>query len=1853
MPSLSGLKKIAGTVLEDAGSALSAVTPGAVKDKIFGTTTAPATPTTPEQTQSLIDAYIGHQPGDDQIVKNLKLLGATSLSVPVLSAAAELPGMPYDPHTEAQQATNSNLQPPDPLNLANPQLQAYFKAEPRAQDLYVRDWMPTDPDVINWAVQANMKKSPGMLQSAVSKFVDIAGRPIGGTLDMLRRPAQDVEMWYGSHFIFNDISDASLRQAMSRQAYGYSLNVVSDPHFTQLRKAQAEAQHIETDLGLRGPAAAAEYERWLKEDGGNPGLAAHITDTVAQMIYDPLWLMPMGIFTDAAKSASKGVTGSEDLGRIFRLANAPNLMGDYTIRDILRMPETQYRTALITHPSSLGPLRWLNERMPARLGDAAYDASLRYLSGPLSRALVTDSTGAVDAAATLDAKVKVLAHFSDSIRSGKVSDEAARLFGTEMLEDPALASLSAHTNVSMPKLIAGAKTKNQAGMYIQDVAEGIIDGLNKSPEIAQLAGEAPQELDALLLHHVSGNARAIAADGQALAFPRWFRNGWMRVVNKQKQVMSYFAIDRPELLNAVTANNLLTYYWTVSRQPFDATEIFAHTLGAEMRAGEQGLAPEFARLAESAGLEPGAAYRIAASQTYTHEAGALSMRAVDRQYRLDAITDVEDAANKARSAMTQPVKDLAPRGFQRYVKWPLTQASRVDRATRVSSFWASLAEQENLALQPGRLVGGLFPDLRGTLTETGMSLPDAERAEGFMLDHIRSWVRGGGSIADSEGLSKAWAEGVSKLRESDPQQIVSSYDYLQRFLRNVGYSDEAIPFLSKDYDPAMERAYNIIKNVDNVPMEQTQAQLEQLKHSYWKVDQAFAHSMHTDPILRPKTTYSAGLARAYGHDISQMEEVFRADMQDTVLHVDRYMSTVFPDWEGAHVVRRDVISAADDMMHGRLSRLSEIAKNSLGQLADPTMEWDRDAAWIDYWKFTEDSTKQYYDTAREALGRVNENSVAPLDEWYKAQESARAQHRSFTAAAMRRNTEDGWDKAAEKVAGLYKQLANDRAAIFGVDVNDPAKVIGEVRHSAPPIRMIEEYLTYIQDNLGADMAAAREAGKAAEPVLKNPYDALVALGDEVSKRGPTVAQRMVGNAMFKTDLVRMNYDKQYGWDGILQMFAPYEVFSTRTAMNWLIRGWQQPGALSLLAKAIMLPSEYAQQYGYNVAPGSLPIPIPGLSAALRHLPFVGNQLKNANFGNLYWVDPLAMAFPMTRFFDSYDNEARTATPAGQLANWMQTNTPLGLSPFAKIIGGVSGILPRDAWTNDLFSGGPFGVPPSIWGRAASRWLHTGDPTGMPEGEMNNYSNHGTFSWQFLGNVLGISNKNQFDEYKQEKAVASNLAESLAAPGITPDQRDELVNAAYLSLKTHAGPTWDAAGKTASSLQFLTDVTGWLGFRSQGSTKGDNILLGQKILYSKAAASGDLTTFFEKFPGYDVKRAVSKGLTNKQDEQQLIDTQMYYSDIERLVKQPYKQSLDELGMRIDAIRAHPNVTQTDMQQIKLYQNEVNSIREQQDKIVTLIKNAYPNAQTTPSLYTLPQERALLQVANRWYDIQLQPGEAYADYQARQQAFLNQFPAHTDKTDTTWTSLTQSFMLSSMQYNVAINLAAQKGDWNKVDNLTTQREKALNQLHAAAENNVSRQDVEQYLSSTARDKSPGELEFDQAQTLYNLWMSYVGSDSPLSSSQKYAVSAYFRSLPLLQKHYNAATIDLSQLSGDGQVALARRDVLIKQYNALSTNDAKVDFMKQHEQEINYANQVLGLPPMSIIDFRPPAPDVSAIDPYLAAMDFSGDKNLADYLYGGYEPPNRGLVQQAAADSPTGSAMPTIDIQSFIDASTGRGY
>ncbi len=1803
-----GVKDLLGKVKDTVES----ITPGSVKDALLGDRQAPPTPTTDQQARDLIDASIGRQPGDTEIVNRLKSYQITAKLISAVDTASEglFTGGPYSPDIRARWATGQIQEPPDPYTIADKDLKDYFQSTPRANLLYARNFDPQNKELMPYLIESQTTRHGGLLSTFKTAVSDLAGRPIGGALELLAKPAKWAEIQYGTHFVWNDVGDASLRRAMSKYTYEARLNV-NDWNGSWERKARLQAETIENS-GLRGDQAAAEFEKWV-HGAGNPGLSAAITDFAAQVAFDPLWLVPgESILEGAGKGLRLGTKLEEgtSLSRLFRIGSAGaarSTFGFDSVREMLKADELTYRTAQITTPGLRGSQLWLFEKTPQRLGDAIARETSLILSGPLARS------------ATLDDQINVLAHFNEVMRTGKVEGEAATLFGKDLFSKPVLAQAQARL---------GQLKGRQA-------VENVLEGLTKH---ADLAAAPAVERARLLSLHVESTMRSAMVDAQNAIYPQWFTKRYLPIVAWQKATMGIFTLSRPGFIALNMGNNLFTYMWQGLLHPTaigDMARDFGRALHAETVSKE---VPEvWKKLATSQGLDFNDIERTISGNVTREEIFGQSK---SRGFNLnDDDLDVKRALAASRQAVTKPLKDLTPFKFSSAFTWPVLAASRLDRATRRATFYNALKEQVNLGTSPARVIEGLIPELRNQLVGAGLDQRTAERWEGHMISSVRSFIYGGGSMADPAAMRTMWLKASQELIDSKPVAHVSAYDYAFRFARErLGMTDEAAVHYIRDLDPTITKIHDEVfqKFTDQPDVKLAINQLDNIGDALWTVDRVAANATKTAPVLRPATGYSRGL--------SLTEDGIREDLLDSVKHIDRLASTVLPNWSGNAFARRKILGAADDMIQGRLQRLADIRRakmESLAAGASKSPEWAKRESelWTEYHDFTRDSQRGLFDAVHDELSGIDEHTQKVVEDWYATLIKTQDEHKKIVQAAREIDTPDAWEKAGEKVKNVYEQGALRRADIFSWAPNEAEVNMGHLRPTAPLVRQNEEFIKFVADNLGVDLAAAIHGGEGVTGT-KTAHDILRSAANDMADRAPDIARQHIANARAKTDFVMLDYDNQIGLDSALQMFAPYEFFPTRTAYNWAIRVARNPGTGAALVKAILNPADYSARYGQpDRLKYRIPIPIPFLQDWLQHMPVIGDKISNADFGNIYWVDPLAYMFPMTNFRNDFNDEAKTGVGLGGVANYFEQNTPLGISPYAKIIGGFSGLLDRDAWTNSMFQGGPFGIPMTAYGAAAGKWLYTGDGSDVPDSEKDIFSSAGHFTKEFLGNIVGL-NGNRFDDYRRERALASLVAEGKIEP-----------DAAWEAMATHKGDAWNKAVKAAESEKFLSDFTGWLGFRITGSMKGEQIRLGEKALYSKAAAEGNLTDFYTKFPDYEIYNVAVKGIKDPKERQQALETNLYYRDLETYVNGPYQKSLDDLETRINAIRAKDTLTETDIDQIKYLNDNVASIKDEQSSVRDMVDRAYPNRTKELSLLMPPKERALTDAVAGWYDMQQGQGagvpadESYEDFQARRESWLRSFPAKgADQSEYDWETLFGAYQTTVSRYNLMINKAYGNGEFDEGQRLTEERDAVLASVHEKATERITRYDVEHWLAQFSRRATPSEVEFNTAADQFQLWMSLVGANSPLTNRQKGAISAYFRSLPLLQKHYNASVLNINLLSGDQLIAFARRKEIRDHYNNLGTDDAKIDYMRSVAAEYNSIQAMLGLPPVDIVDARPSPPGVSHSDSIGALQGFNGGgRDQLDFLAGG---PN-----DIQSDQPM--AMDLKDIQRYVDATTSRGY
>lgn len=737
------------------------------------------------------------------------------------------------------------------------------------------------------------------------------------------------------------------------------------------------------------------------------------------------------------------------------------------------------------------------------------------------------------------------------------------------------------------------------------------------------------------------------------------------------------------------------------------------------------------------------------------------------------------------------------------------------------------------------------------------------------------------------------------------------------------------------------------------------------------------------------------------------------------------------------------------------------------------------------------------------------------------------------------------------------------------------------------------------------------------------------LFDQFLRKYEQARSQIIRNAMWKTDFTMLNYNNQYGIDAILQMVAPYEFFPTRTVAHWTIRAWRNPAYAGLLIRTLFAPRNYYQKYGIpgvSATPPervewAIPIPMPGFGEFMNKLGLNGSRFQ---FYDWYWIDPLAIMFPLTNYRDTFDDELKRGTPAGMIADYFQQNTPLGISPLAIMAGSATGLLDEQAWHQTMFRGGPLGVPLNQWARATLSWLHTGDDFGMvPPEEKDLYTDRGHFSPNWLARTLGSATRwvgkafgfgeQRFDEYTAERAIASLLA-SGEIPGET---KEEQVRNALMAIYTHEGPVWEMGLRASKEEKFLREFTAWLGFRTVGMLEGEPIQLGLRALYAQARESSDpeaLDKFYEKFPEYRVRQIVVRGVDDPKEKQKAVATELFYRDRQMLVNGQFDEPIKKIEEQLAELRSLPQ-TEPVRNQISILNANLRALREERDRWMNMLDMAYPDREDELSLLRDPHNRALARWRSKWYSevADPKPGETEAEHNARKMAFLRQM-AQIDPEEAMlrWDELTKEYFNVRVVYGLAKSDAIARKDFDELEKLDREQERRLREIHNRAERLVRPNDLILALVYDTREETKEEREFKDASLLFDIWMALVGDSSPLTGRQKRAVSAYFSSLPVMQKYYHTYTLDISKLSAGQIYALIRRRQIWRTFYDLADADSQLTYMTAVQDELNQLNEMLGLPPVFVVDVRrvpEPIPDDLPYRRALATMITSKSDKLKE--------------------------------------------
>jgi hypothetical protein len=838
--------------------------------------------------------------------------------------------------------------------------------------------------------------------------------------------------------------------------------------------------------------------------------------------------------------------------------------------------------------------------------------------------------------------------------------------------------------------------------------------------------------------------------------------------------------------------------------------------------------------------------------------------------------------------------------------------------------------------------------------------------------------------------------------------------------------------------------------------------------------------------------------------------------------------------------------------------------------------WDgyltrRDASFDEMFSFVDDTVRKSSEAHADIVARIGEHVKKTF-----------AEHRRIISEALEVGDDDAWRVAGEKVRQLYEQSAPRKAKIAGLGVNDVPAAQQFMDPSGVLASEIHEFKGFFMRSLRDDIPKLLRGDLAVESEAVRAMRATI--GD-VQRGWAEVRDIMIGNSRAATDFVMLNYLDQRGIDRIAQSVFPFEFWPTRDAMHWAIRGARAPGAFGAITIAMFESQKFSEQYGYpQRLQYRIPIPLPGLSEFLNKMPGVGSLLEGGDFAPVYFIDPLRFVFPYTFLRDQFDDEARRNTLPGRVLDFFQNSTPLNVGPFQKFAFRHSGMLDKDAWRSTVLSGGPFGLPMTPLARATARFVFTGDTDAIPADEQRLYVEKGHFSPGWLRDLLGMED-DQWAVWRADRAMASLVTTGELIPGAS---KEEQLEKAWIALDTRAGPEWKKAVKASQAETNLRRLTYWIGFPFGdvvGVNEGERIWFGLKAIYGEYSRRGKLDEFFEKYPEFELRTATVRGLSDPEEREKAVDTELYWQSIDQYVEKPFEKAVMDLENERSRLQ---ELTQSQpvRDQLAVLRDELRAIRDEQEKRREELDRAFPFRAKELSINRNPRGRALAGIRNEWFDIERGEGEDFDAFLFRREEFLSQFPTVTDTIayEDMWQQIETQFMQTRIVASRQRDLAFQKDDFDEAQRIADARDTALEELHEQARQVIARRDVERFLATFAWPKTEAQQEFETADSLKDLWFSLTSSGSPFTRSERGAISAYFRSMPVIQKYFPVEALDLADLSLEQRFALMRRKDFWSTYFSIRDNRTQVDYARMMKPELDEANRLLGLPPLEIIDIEP---------------------------------------------------------------------
>lgn len=335
-----------------------------------------------------------------------------------------------------------------------------------------------------------------------------------------------------------------------------------------------------------------------------------------------------------------------------------------------------------------------------------------------------------------------------------------------------------------------------------------------------------------------------------------------------------------------------------------------------------------------------------------------------------------------------------------------------------------------------------------------------------------------------------------------------------------------------------------------------------------------------------------------------------------------------------------------------------------------------------------------------------------------------------------------------------------------------------------------------------------------------------------------------------TDMAMLNYSNRRGFDNILNMFAPYQFWYTRSMMNWALT-------------AIDKPAWFANWYRLREMQEKMQRPVPGLPARLSgklqaRIPFMPE-----GWGDTIFYDPWHQVFgfeamagqvmrPLMRDFSN------TRSRAEYILQEQMQNEEISQDDYTAAINTQQGPLWEQAYQRaqaeveseiaspvDLVSTMLAPSLPLAWALERAGLKSKGLSSTLPAfATVQNLTSFITPGGYHIPSIVQqiISGK-PTDATQQDSLrnyyVMRELA-NMAAQGADPDAIEQ-------AMVERQGPLWEQALGTIGRQQAVRSLGAllWADFFPEGEQRQRAI----KEEFVKAADAGQLPAFFDKYPEY--------------------------------------------------------------------------------------------------------------------------------------------------------------------------------------------------------------------------------------------------------------------------------------------------------------------------------------------------------------------------------------------------------------------